>query len=387
MSVGSFNSSNLGVASGYSRSYEAELLQKEEDGTLKEGKGSVTLVDGKLVPNTPQTTKEAAAADKKKDEKGDKGEKGAVGKAGGSASKQSVIADENKKAELKSQIGKSDEAKSTVKAAELKAVINNDSITKVEANKQSPVELTSLGNVRFEEVNLSKQEAENAYNTGVLVTEVVTDLLNKCGGDFSKLSGEDLLAAFMKIQLADPAKNTDTLNDLNDLMKDMRKMAHRNEQAQLKKQEVEQKKAIKEAEKAQKYGAFAKIFKIVAIVVAVVVAVVVTAATWGSAGPLMAIGLGLLIGAITAGVSVGAANMKQAELNLKATEQAAKATEAQIAAMDFDRVKEIFQEMVGDNQELLQAIMETFNQFCNVLKALIDRQGATAKVLSDATMR
>ncbi len=399
MSTGINNDSNM--IAGYNPYGSAYTSEEEEKELLKTGADGASFIDPKTgLPTTPGTKGGAIDGEKKKAAKGDKGkvsdDKGKGAQAaeeakksdikGAEAKKDDIKGAEAKKGDVKSAETKGAEAKNVEKTEALKAELNTDSVSKTEANKQTQA-ANVLSPIRFEETTLSKEEAQKAYETGVLVTEVATELLEKCGGDLSKLSAEDLLAAFMKIQLADPAKNVETLNDLNDAMKSMRQLAHKSEMAQIKKQEVEQEKAIKAAKKASKYSSFAKVFKIVVIVVAVVVAIVATAATWGTAGPLMAIGLGALIAAIGVTAATVPTGIKEAELNKEATEQAAKATKAQIEAMDFERVKELFQEMVGDNQELLQAIMESFNQFCNVLKALVDRQGATAKVLSDATMR
>lgn len=395
MTVGAFNGGNS--IGDFAKQYEEQLLYQ---GVNQKGGQDAGRVGG----TTSKDGGQGAVSGLNKDDNKKVGGKGADSRGQGkveddkeevkkealhSAATQETTKTDTKKEVEKESALKTDAAKSANKAEEIKKTFATDGIDKTGSNKGiDPSKV--LGPSIIENINFTKEDAIKAYETGVKITTVMSDLANKCQGNFASLSAEDLLAAFMKIQLADPAKNTETLNDLNDCMKDLRKLAHQGEMAQLRKQEVEQEKAIKEAKKAEGYAKAMKPLKIVLIVVVVVVAIAALVATCGGASVLEAFAVPLLIGAIVAAgasASTAAINMKEAANNLAVSEQAAKASEAQLEALDFERVKEMFQEMVGDNQELLQALMESFNNFCSLLKTLIDRQGASVKVLSDATIR
>lgn len=218
------------------------------------------------------------------------------------------------------------------------------------------------------------------------------------------VSAEDLLTAFMKLNANDPAKNPKTMNDLNELLKDMRKLSTEREQAAMEKQSIEQKEALAEAKEAKDYSNAMKPFTAILIVVIAIVAIVGSIFSAGAAGVAGAAAIAGLLGATSAAamtsVAIAAAviaatlgvvqagiSFETSNKNADATLAAADADEAAIGVDEAEKMMEFFQEMIGENQEIMQALMESTNQFMQLVKAMVTRQGDTAKVLTDATMR
>lgn len=121
----------------------------------------------------------------------------------------------------------------------------------------------------------------------------------------NELSSDDLLAAFLKLNITDPNNDVQVQDKLLELAKQMRQGALVKEKADLKNQEAK----LKEAEKKQ---ASAKVLSTVIAVVMVIVAVVVAVVTFGAAAGLIALAViaaGALIGMAASGGKTSGALM------------------------------------------------------------------------------
>jgi hypothetical protein len=233
-------------------------------------------------------------------------------------------------------------------------------------------------------------------------SELIVAAFQEClasGKSLSEISSDDLLAAFMKLNIADKLKDPEVMQDLQDLMKECRKMSNTREIAANQEAADKYKAAMKKAEEASGYAKIMKPILTVIIVVVIVAAIVATVFTAGASSVVGAtVVLGVTVGAATTAIAVTAAiiaavaivcgaviNREQASLNHDAAIAFTEADKKTIDAKMMERLKEFFQGNIEDNQKLMQAIMESVNQFYQAVIKMVTAKGETGKLLLSAT--
>ena len=148
-------------------------------------------------------------------------------------------------------------------------------------------------------------------NFSIAMDDVLAD------GDLSKMKPDQMLAAFLKLNIEDPNNSVETHNRLSEVMSELRQRAIDDAKAKIA-------EAEKMREEAEKYAGVVDMINIVVTSVLMIGAAVLTAATFGIGGFALpaAAAAAISISMALAGVVQAGANLTAAEKSLDAQEMA-----------------------------------------------------------------
>jgi len=261
-------------------------------------------------------------------------------------------------------------------------------------------------------------------------TQVVCDMLNQALGEpfftpeglvksLNQMSTDDLLAAFLKLNVNDPNNDPQTQEAMCEIAKKLKAVSVANEKVKLIEQEAQMEQARADAKKSDGYS---KTFSIIMTVVIVIVAIVLSVVTFGTAAPaLICLAAGAIAGYSKTGTMEGAMMGVQmagslfiayctfgtssyisallaagsaagtaysAKLRAEAAEAQLEADELGLKAKKHGNDADRINEDIKDRQELIRLILEAKGKLIeSVLNMLNAAAAAKNQVLSSAAAR
>ncbi len=194
--------------------------------------------------------------------------------------------------------------------------------------------------------------------------------------DLSKMKPDQMLAAFLKLNIEDPNNSVETHNRLSEVMSELRQRAIDDAKAKIA-------EAEKMREEAEKYAGVVDVINVIATAVILVGAAVLTAATFGVGGLVLA---PAAIAAISGAMAL--TGCLQAAANLNAQQ---KSLDAQDMALDSKRSQQQAdraQDQLEDEAAIMEMIMESKNQMVeSVLKMMNASFGVNQKIIAAGMAR
>lgn len=194
--------------------------------------------------------------------------------------------------------------------------------------------------------------------------------------DLSKMKPDQMLAAFLKLNIEDPNNSVETHNRLSEVMSELRQRAIDDAKAKIA-------EAEKMREEAEKYAGVVDVINVIATAVILVGAAVLTAATFGVGGLVLA---PAAIAAISGAMAL--TGCLQAAANLNAQQ---KSLDAQDMALDSKRSQQQAdraQDQLEEEAAIMEMIMESKNQMVeSVLKMMNASFGVNQKIIAAGMAR
>lgn len=283
-----------------------------------------------------------------------------------------------------SEIGKTESAKGLTTAEKLYGTES----TQLKPPAPPRVELTPDTKAGAE--NFARQ-LDAALNDFFLNPTSPGSATSSADGDVKRLmdlSADLLLAAFLKLNIADPNNTVATHNKLHEFATQMREMAIREAQQKMKVAAEQMKEAEKAAEGAAQ-------MRSIATIVAIVVAVVATIMTFGAAGPLAATALASLSTTLAAHataiqiasfVAVLATQLGAATAENKAANLALDAQQSALDAKRFEKMAQMHQQQLQEEGEIIKTLIESKNKTVDAVLQMLNAMFASSVKLMSAAM-
>jgi len=195
-------------------------------------------------------------------------------------------------------------------------------------------------------------------------------------GDLSKMKPDQMLAAFLKLNIEDPNNSVETHNRLSEVMSELRQKAIDDAKAKIA-------EAEKMREEAEKYAGVVDMINIVVTSVLMIGAAVLTAATFGIGGFALPAAAAAAIS-----ISMALAGCLQAGANLTAAEKSLDAQEMALDSKRSQQQADRAQDQLEEEAAIMEMIMESKNQMVeSVLKMMNASFGVNQKILAAGMAR
>ena len=256
--------------------------------------------------------------------------------------------------------------------------------------------VTALGPVAPPAVELGPEQIEGAQVTCDMLNQALSEPFFTADGQLKTLgqmSSDDLIAAFLKLNINDPNISPETQAFLLEITKKLRQTAIANEKTKTFEQAEKLKEALEEKKSASGYASMMQVIQIVIIIISLIAAIftcgaalaavgVVQVATQAMIQMVMKI-IMMVIAIVSAGVQVGNAKAQH-----NATMAGVAAQEVGIKAKKHGMIAEQLNEEIMDRQEIVKLLLESKSKIIDaVLKMLNASAAAKNLVISSSAAR